>query len=227
MHLFDFPTIANWIAQYGYGVILVAVALESAGVPAPGEATLVSAAAYAGATGRLDIGLVVLAAASGAILGDNIGYWVGRRAGAPLLARYGAAVGLDARRQKLGQYLFLEHGGKIVFFGRFVALLRAFAALLAGVNGLSPGRFFLFNAAGAIAWASLFGVSAYYLGARAREISGPLGWALLALGAGAGIFLWRLYRRNEERFLARAEQAMQADGGREPQGHTRDVRRGD
>ncbi len=213
MHLFDPATVSHWIAQYGYWLIVLAVAVESAGLPAPGETTLVSAAIYAGATHDLDIGYVVLAAAAGAILGDNIGYWVGRRAGGPLLARYGSALGLDERRLRLGRFLFRKHGGKIVFFGRFVAVLRAFAALLAGVNGLAPWRFFLFNAAGGLAWASLFGFSAFLAGARVREISGPLGWALLTLGAAAAILLWRFYKKNEERLLARAEQAMQAGEG--------------
>jgi membrane protein DedA with SNARE-associated domain len=82
-----------------------------------------------------------------------LGFWVGRTFGQRLLARWGHLIGLDERKLKLGQYLFMQHGGKIVFFGRFVALLRAFAAILAGVNRLSPFRFFMWNAAGGIVWA--------------------------------------------------------------------------
>src|SRR5260370_40812023 len=124
--------------------------LESAGVPLPGETILVSAAAFAGNKHSWDIWSVIAAAAGGAIFGDNIGFWVGREFGTSLLSRWGYLIGLDERKRKLGQYLFARHGGKIVFFGRFVAFLRAFAALLAGAHGLSPLRFLIFNAAGGV-----------------------------------------------------------------------------
>lgn len=117
-------------------------------LPLPGEATLIAAAVYAGKTHHLNIWGVIAAGAAGAILGDNIGFWVGREIGYRLLLRYGHYVYLTDARIKLGQYLFLRHGGKIVFFGRFVAMLRAFTALLAGANNMSWPRFLLFNAAG-------------------------------------------------------------------------------
>src|SRR3954464_5687956 len=131
------------IATYGYWLILLTVGLESMGVPLPGETTLVAGAVYAGTTGRLDIELVLAAAAAGAVVGDNLGYWLGRRLGFPLMLRHGPRVGLTESRMKLGQYLFLRHGGKIVFFGRFVALLRTFAALLAGINHMAWPQFLL------------------------------------------------------------------------------------
>ena len=115
---------------------------------AAGETILVSAAAFAGNKHSLDIRYVIAAAAGGAIFGDNIGFWVGREFGTSLLSRWGYLIGLDERKRKLGQYLFARHGGKIIFFGRFVALLRAFAALLAGANGLSPLRFLIFQCGG-------------------------------------------------------------------------------
>jgi membrane protein DedA with SNARE-associated domain len=149
------------IGHYGYGAIFVIVMLESAGIPMAGETILVTAAVYAGTKHALDIRWVIAAAAGGAILGDNIGFWVGREFGEPLLEKWGHLVGLDARKRILGRYLFARYGGLIVFFGRFVALLRAFAALLAGANGLAPWRFFAFNAAGGIVWATLFGLGGY------------------------------------------------------------------
>ena len=103
----------------------------------PGETVLVSAALYAGSTNRLAIASVILVAATAATVGGTIGYVVGRFIGIPLLLRYGRNVRFDERRLRLGQYLFLRHGGKIVFFGRFVALLRTFAAMLAGANRMS------------------------------------------------------------------------------------------
>jgi membrane protein DedA with SNARE-associated domain len=117
------------IAPYGYWTVGGIIALESMGLPLPGEATLVAAAVYAATTHHLNIWLVIAAAATGAIVGDNIGYWIGREIGYPLLLRYGHYVYLTEARIKLGQYLFFRHGGKIVFFGRFVAVLRALAAI--------------------------------------------------------------------------------------------------
>jgi membrane protein DedA with SNARE-associated domain len=108
---------------------------------------------------------------------------------------------------KLGQYLFQRHGGKIVFFGRFVAFLRAFAALLAGVNGLPPLRFFLFNAAGGIVWAGLFGLGGYVLGETIHNIAGPIGWIGLACAVVAIIIGWRFFKMHEERLLQQAEAA--------------------
>jgi membrane protein DedA with SNARE-associated domain len=152
--------------------------------------------------------LVIAAAAGGAIVGDNIGFWVGREFGEPLLGKWGHLIGLDARKRMLGRYLFARYGGSIVFFGRFVALLRAFAALLAGANGLSPWRFFVFNAAGGIVWATVFGLGGYLLGEGIRRIAGPIGWALLTAALIGAFVLWRYYKRHEESLLARAEREM-------------------
>src|SRR5262245_37516099 len=127
------------------------------GVPLPGEYAADADAVYAGTTHKLDIFGVIAAAAAGAVIGDNIGYEIGRWVGFPLLVRHGPRIGLDERRLKLGQYLFLRYGGMIVFFGRFVALLRTLAALLAGVNRMPWPRFFFFNAAGGLISSSIFG----------------------------------------------------------------------
>jgi membrane protein DedA with SNARE-associated domain len=148
---------------------------------------------------------VIAAAAAGAILGDNIGFWVGRTFGQRLLTRWGHLIGLDERKLKLGQHLFMQHGGKIVFFGRFVALLRAFAAILAGVNRLSPFRFFMWNAAGGIVWASVFPLRGYVLGEGVQRIAGPIGCAALALALVAGVILWRFFKSREEQLFADAE----------------------
>ena len=108
----------------------------------------------------------------------------------------------------LGRFLFEPYGGSIVFFGRFVALLRAFAALLAGANGLAPWRFFVSNAAGGIVWATVFGTGGYLLGEGIRRIAGPVGWALLALAVVFAFVFWRYYKKHEEALLAKAEREM-------------------
>ncbi|MFL5628917.1 MAG: DedA family protein [Ktedonobacteraceae bacterium] len=120
--------LTHFLTAYGYWAVLFFVAIESAGIPLPGESMLLVAAIYAGTTHRFSIPLVIAAAASGAILGNNLGYWVGREGGYRLLRRYGRYIRLDERKLKLGQYLFRKHGGKVVFFGRFIAVLRTWAA---------------------------------------------------------------------------------------------------
>jgi membrane protein DedA with SNARE-associated domain len=198
----------NLVAQYGYGAVFLGVMLESMGVPMPGEIIVVTAAVDAGSSHALDIRYVIAAAASGAILGDNIGYWVGREVGGRLVEKWGHLVGLDARKRTLGRYLFARYGGSVVFFGRFIALLRALAALLAGLNELSPWRFFVFNAAGGITWATLFGTGGYLLGEGIRGIIGPIAWAILMLALILGFALWRYYKKHEEKLLAAAESEM-------------------
>ena len=212
MDILEGVWIQHIVATYGYVAIFIVVMLESAGIPMPGETILVTAAAFAGSKHSMHLGYIIAAAAGGAILGDNLGFWVGREFGTTLLARWGYLIGLDERKLKLGRYLFARHGGKIVFFGRFVALLRAFAALLAGANRLPPLRFFFFNAVGGIVWATVFGTGGYLLGEGVRRIAGPFGWAALFAAGVCAVVLWRYYKKNEERFIAEAEAAAARDG---------------
>jgi len=188
------------IAQYGYGAVFLIVMLESAGLPLPGETALLLAAGYAGATGELELPLVIASAAAGAIIGDNIGFWVGRKWGAELLRRHGKFVLMDEGRIRLGQYLFERHGAKIVFFGRFVAFLRVLAALLAGINKYRWGPFLFYNAVGGIVWATIMGVGSYVFGDALHRVSGPLGVAALA-GVALGIVAFVIIVRNAERKL--------------------------
>src|SRR4029077_15266991 len=130
---------------HGPWIISVVVALESAGVPLPGETILVAAALLAAATNQIDIAVVVAAAAAGAIVGDGIGYTIGRRFGMTFLRKYGRHISLDQNRLLIGRYLFFRYGGAVLVFGRFIAVLRMFAALLAGANSMPAGRFFFFK----------------------------------------------------------------------------------
>ncbi|HYW27227.1 MAG TPA: DedA family protein [Terriglobales bacterium] len=196
------------LATYGYWAVLVIVGLESLGIPLPGETILIAASVYAGATHRLSIALVILAATAGAILGDNIGYAIGHWGGYRILLRYGRYVRLNEARVKLGRYIFLRHGGKVVFFGRFVSVLRTYAAFLAGTLRMPWWRFFAFNATGGILWALLYGIGAYLLG---QELSRLTVRADLAVGIAAGVvvvaFLVFL-ARNERRLEEEAERAL-------------------
>ncbi len=195
------------VAEYGYFAIFALVALESAGVPMPGETALVSAAVFA-SRGDFNIGLVIACASAAAILGDNAGYWVGREFGFPLFYRYGHYIRVDEGRLKVAQYLFQRHGGKIVFFGRFVAILRAFAAFLAGVNHLPWPRFLLFNALGGVVWASLFGLGGYFLGLAFEHYARPVGLAALIAALIGAIAASRFIAHHEEALRAEAEVAL-------------------
>ena len=196
------------LATYGYWAVLVFVGIESIGIPFPGETMLLIAAIYAGTTHRLFIPLVIVAAACGAILGDNIGFWIGREGGYRLLRRYGRYIRLDERKLKLGQYLFRKHGGKVVFFGRFVAVLRALAAFLAGTNRMSWQRFLLFNALGGIVWATLYGLGGYLLGKNIDRFTGPLGTITIVLAVLITLVFLVVVRRNEHRLEEEAERAL-------------------
>ena len=169
---------------------------------------LITAAVYAGTTHRLSIALIVIAAAIGAIVGDNIGYAIGRLGGYPLLHRYGRYVRLDERRLTLGQYLFRRHGSKLVFFGRFVAILRAFAAFLSGANLMPWRRFLFFNALGGIVWSTTFGLGGYLLGQQLVRLSRPIDIALVAAGLAVLAAFFEFLRRNEDRLIDEAERAI-------------------
>jgi membrane protein DedA with SNARE-associated domain len=208
MSFLDQATLDGVIASYGYMAIFGIIMLESAGIPLPGETILIAAAIYAGSQHALDIRLIIATAAAAAIIGDNIGYWLGARFGRKVLLRWGPLVGLDHRKLDLGEYLFLRHGGKIVFLARFVALLRVFAAVLAGANCFPPWRFLLFNVLGGITWATVFGTGGYLLGHAFDRVAGPLGWFGL-VAAGVGILLiWRYYKHHEAQLLSDAERDL-------------------
>jgi len=191
--------LTNLVAQYGYLAVLVIVGLESTGVPLPGETTLVAAALYAGATHNLNIVGVVIAAAVGAILGDNLGYLIGHWGGYRLLIRYGRYIRLSEKRIKIARYLFLRYGGEVVFFGRFTAILRAYAAFLAGTTRMPWRRFLFFNAAGGIAWATIYGGGAYLLGRQIERLSGPFEIVFVAAAVIAIVVGALIIRRQEER----------------------------
>ncbi|MGO9134630.1 MAG: DedA family protein [Methylovirgula sp.] len=188
------------IIHHGYWAVFLVVMLESAGLPLPGETALLLAAAYAGATGHLNIAYVICAAILGAVVGDNCGYWIGRMIGEKLLSRYGRLVGLTETRLRLGEYLFERHGGKIVFLGRFIAVLRVFAALLAGLNKYAWRSFLVFNAAGATVWALVMGLGAYLFGDAMTRVSGSLGLIGLGIVVLGIIVFWLVLRREEQKW---------------------------
>lgn len=173
-------TLSTLLTSYGYVFLFLIVGVESFGVPLPGETALVTAAALA-ATGRLNIAGVIVAAALGAIIGDNLGYWAGRKGGLPFVHRYGRYVRLDEDKINRVHAFFTRHGAKTVFIGRFIALLRSWAAVLAGVAEMPFGVFLIFNASGGITWALVFGSLGYGFGRNLPLLHRYLAQASLAL----------------------------------------------
>jgi membrane protein DedA with SNARE-associated domain len=200
------PLIATLIgipANLGYLALALLVGLESSGVPVPGETALIASGVVA-SRGELSIELVIVIAATAAIVGDNIGYWIGRKGGRRLLTAEGPLREYRLKVIEHGQPFFQRHGAKSVFLGRWFAGLRIAAAWLAGINHM-PWRTFLFwNALGGMAWALSVGLLAYLLGPTAEDLFKTFGiaGAGLVVAVLIGLFLWPRYRfgdRSERR----------------------------
>jgi membrane protein DedA with SNARE-associated domain len=189
--------ISEWLDKIGLPLLFVLIALESAGIPLPGETALITAA-IASSQGHLaPIQWVLVVAASAAIIGDNGGYWAGRKGVLRLVERWGRAKRFADRVLPPSERFFEKHGGKTVFVGRFIAILRFTAAWLAGISRMPWWRFLLWNAAGGICWCVGYGLIAYYLGHAAADAIDRYGYvaagvvAVLAVAAFFGIRFWK------------------------------------
>jgi membrane protein DedA with SNARE-associated domain len=188
--------VTHYLLEYGLFLLFVLVALESTGVPLPGETALIAASVLA-SQGHYSIVVVIVLAAAGAILGDNAGYWIGRKGGRALLRRLPYLRDYFARILPPAERFFERHGAKAVFFGRFISLLRVTAAWLAGISHMPWWRFLFWNAAGGIVWATAFGVVAYYSGRAAADAINHYGLyagiaiVVLIVAAVAGVHFWR------------------------------------
>jgi membrane protein DedA with SNARE-associated domain len=179
--------VTDLLISYGLVLLFALIAAESAGVPLPGETALIAAAILA-ERGHYSIVWVIVVAATAAIIGDNIGYWIGRTGGRALLERWGPVRRYAERALPPGERFFAKHGGKTVFIGRFVAVLRVTAAWLAGITHMSWWRFFLWNAAGGIVWATGVSLLAFYFGKAAADAVATYGvYALIVIVVGAVI----------------------------------------
>jgi membrane protein DedA with SNARE-associated domain len=203
--------ISELIARFGYLGVFALVFFECAGVPLPGEMALISAAVFAGTTSHMHIEFVILAAASAAILGDNMGFWFGRRFGFEFLHRFGPYVHLTAPRLKIGQMLFQRHGGKVVFLGRFAAILRTWAAMLAGANRFPPRSFFVWNASGGVSWAMIYGLGGYFFGQSETLFAGPVSIGLSVAVAIGAVAIYLLFKKHEQRLIAEANRSLPAE----------------
>jgi membrane-associated protein len=191
--------VTQLLLDYGLLILFGLIAMESAGVPLPGETALITAAVLS-ERGDLHHSLfvVIVVAAAAAIVGDNIGYWLGRKGGRALLQRIPIVRDHFERVLPRAERFFRRHGAKTVFIGRFVAFLRVTSAWLAGISHMQWWRFLLWNAAGGIAWAVVISVVAYQLGRAAADAISRYG-LYAAIGIGVvlviGFVGFRLWRR--------------------------------
>jgi membrane protein DedA with SNARE-associated domain len=187
--------VTHLVEEYGLWFLFLIVAGESAGLWLPGETALIAAAIYA-ADGHLSIVGVIVVAAVAAIIGDNIGYWVGRKGGRAILDRVPIIGPRIERLLPAGERFFDRHGGKAVFLARFFGGLRVVAAWVAGISKMHWWTFLMWNAAGGIVWATGVGLAAYYGGkALADSLSryglfAGIGIAVIAVLAFYGMRLW-------------------------------------
>ena len=185
------------VQDYGLFLLFLLIAMESAGIPLPGETALVTAGVLA-SRGKLDIVAVIVVAAVAAIVGDNVGYWIGRLGGRRLLERWAWLDRHASRALPWSERFFKRHGAKTIFLGRFIAVLRVTAAWLAGISRMPWWRFFFWNAAGGICWAALVALVAYYAGeaaGKAIERNGLIGGGVIVVLLVIGLVVGRHVRR--------------------------------
>jgi membrane protein DedA with SNARE-associated domain len=194
------------VHDYGLFLLFLLVAMESAGIPLPGETALAAAGVLA-SRGDMNIVAVIVVAATAAIVGDNIGYWAGRLGGRKLLQRWQPLERHASRVLPWSERFFERHGPKTIFLGRFIAVLRVTAAWLAGVSKMHWWLFFFWNAAGGICWAIAVGLVAYYAGQAAAEAIGRYG-----LIAGAAIVVLLLVGAFVFRFIRRRMLSPESEG---------------
>lgn len=187
---------SGFVHHYGLAALFLIVMLESGGVPLPGETALVAAGVFA-SRGQLDVVAVIAVAAAAAIIGDNLGYWIGRTGGRGLLERSRLLSRWSSRVLPWAEGFFHRHGAKTIFIGRFFSVLRVTAAWMAGVSRMHWWTFFLWNAAGGICWAALVGLIAYFAGEAAGNAISHYGLigggalVALVLAAVVGFHFWR------------------------------------
>ncbi|MEV6795003.1 DedA family protein [Streptomyces sp. NPDC051320] len=196
--------LAPLLDDYGYLAVGVVICIEDFGVPVPGETILIAAAVYAGA-GQLNIILVAVIAVLAAVLGDNIGYLIGRTGGRAFVHRWGRYVFLTPARFQKAEDFFTRHGGKVVTVARFIEGLRQANGIIAGTSGMPWRRFLVFNTLGAVLWVGLWASLGYltgtHIGTIYEQISRYTIWVVVAAAVALAVFVARHLqkrRRNRE-----------------------------
>ena len=153
----------QFVGHWGYAAIFVVVVLGNVGLPVP-EETILALAGYLVWRGKLRLSLVLVVGIVSAVVGDNIGYWLGREVGRPLIYRYARIKRISDRVMPPAERFFHKHGGKAVFFARFFGGVRVTGAWMAGITRMSWWTFLLWNALGGIVWAAVVGLVSFYAG---------------------------------------------------------------
>jgi membrane protein DedA with SNARE-associated domain len=210
-----FETFTAWYATYGYTVLFLGVLLENAGVPVPGETAVLVAGFLASAAGgaRFSLGLVITLAFAAAVLGDNFGFWLGRRLARPRLQRGLGFLMLTPQALRTAEGYFAHYGTWTVFVARFITGLRVIVALAAGTAGMPWSRFFPANAAGALAWASAVSLLGYFFGRSWQRLHHGLAWGSWIILACAVLAAVLMHLRG--RWRQRRSQTAKG-GGRSP-----------
>jgi membrane-associated protein len=179
----------------GYAAVFALIAIETMGIPVPGETALIAAGLLAH-DGEMDIAPLVAIAAAAAILGDNVGFAIGRKLGRRVFVAPGPLHSHRLAALDVGEPFFARHGPKAVFLGRWVAGLRIASAWLAGMNRMAWPRFLFWNALGGICWAASIGLGVYFVGHAFEEVIGVGGLvgAGVVSGGLVGLFIWRRMR---------------------------------
>jgi membrane protein DedA with SNARE-associated domain len=204
--------VTHWVAHYGFAIVAAFLFIESAGVPVPGETALVTAAALAG-RGTLSIVAVLIAASVGTVAGGHAGYWIGSREGRSLIARYGRWINLTPERMRRTEDVFARHGGKTILLGRFVAFMRSFIGIFAGIVGMPLRSFAVYNATGGILWVLTFSALGYAFGRNLPRLVRYIGRVslivaiLVALVVGVA-YAWRWFERNRSKVVASLDESF-------------------
>ena len=193
--------IEAWIAHWGYAAIFLIILLGNIGVPVP-EETILLLSGYLAWLGDLSLTIVIPVGILSAVVGDNIGYWLGRTGGRRLILAYGRYVFVSRHTIRRAERLFDRYGSRAVFLGRFVAGVRFLAGPLAGVAKMPFGRFFAYNAAGALVYVSLVSLAGYAAGPHLQTVLGAFRraehWVAIAAALLLVALAWRFLRRKKE-----------------------------
>ncbi len=216
---FPLQILQNALHVIGYPAVTLFILVESAGIPLPGETVVLLASFSAATDGELSLPIIMACAAFGAIMGDTIGFYVGRTGGRRFAERFGRYFFLKIEHLDKAEKFFARHGAKAVFLGRFISPLRIWAALLAGMNRMPWRTFLVYNSLGGVIWAIYISLLGYFAGRtfhdhfdQVERIAKTIGWAGLGIFVLVGACAFLVLRIRQARHAHRANASQETDG---------------